>query len=421
MLRARPLGLASIALLTALPGAPPASAGDLLPPSRLENTWVLPERVGTSRLSAFSMSMDSRFNGAGEAAPLAASMNRSLTWQDLAGAQPGPAQRAAVMNAGASTGDTGPGRSTAEVNALASVFLPSLSYGLSEDYTLNLEVPVVRLEVSVDTGFMKNAAGAAYVAALSSQSPMEGERARQQLNDPVNSLAAAYGYRPAQSTTVTALGDAQLGGKLRFLSDPENQLALRHYLTLPTGRAPDADELVDLSTGDGQWDATAALVYEHRLAGSAPEITLEGHGRFTYQLADRAVRRIPTADGALLSPDKESVRRKLGNQVGIGSTVKYDSAATGFSVAAGYEFQHQGATSYAGSAYAAERYRLLEAREPDQALHTGLLSVGYSSVPAYRRGATRAPYEAVLLYTRALAGTHARIGDTLGAELVVFF
>ena len=185
--------------------------------------------------------------------------------------------------------------------------------------------------------------------------------------------------------------------------------------------APDKtiDRLIH-ELGDGQWDIGAGVIVERLLTR---DLRWGSSAMYTAQLPATLERRLPKSATDSLSDDKENLLRDLGDTVTLGTGLQYMFAAVGVTVGAGYNFQYLAKTTYKNGTLdpTGARYRLLEAEYPYQALHSGTVTAGFSTVEWFREKKFVYPFQANLAYSRPFLGRNVTTNDVFSAELVLFF
>ena len=113
-----------------------------------------------------------------------------------------------------------------------------------------------------------------------------------------------------------------------------------------TGQEDDPDDLFDVPTGDGQNDVELRTAIDVRLAR---RISTSMRGRYTIQLADETIARIPSAAGDIFPPafSAQRVERDLGDIVEIDAVPRYTASAN-FSIIAHYMFRRKAEDRYSG-------------------------------------------------------------------------
>ena len=397
-------------------------AADLKAPLEFETTKVLPKGVRNPRFKNVFMSIENRFNGVGQIEPLGVKLNKGVTWDALLDKQETDAKREKLKGLiGASdvslASSSGPGSTTGVVNTLIDVKVPVLAWGVTDRLTLAVAVPIMKVQISADTGFESNEDGNRFLNTLSAQDPVKADEVKGALTNGIQQKLEQKGYEPLRSHTVQGVGDIKLVGKYLLSQKEQDAVALKCDLTLPTGRAVSPDKAVDAPLGDGQTDFGFSLIWDRMLTES---LKLNTYSGYTIQFANSVVKRIPTATESL-SDVKETLRRKLGDVATAGTSLSYEFSSVGLTVGAGYSFQYLTPTIYQDGQYESYRYRLLEADSPLQALHAATLSAGFSTVDWFKAKKFVLPFQANLAYSRPLIGRNVTKNDVVTAELVLFF
>lgn len=373
------------------------------------------------------MSIDQKFSGNGVAQELGATLNKTITWNDLITSQPTLQKKtdveASIRSHDQTMGnvfsyDASPGQTLGKVATSIGVNVPILSYGVSDSWTVALAVPLYKVDIDVKTGFQSSELGQSWAEYVSRKSVFKGSEASAKLVDPINEKLSRLGYKPIQNESFQAVGDIKVVGKYQFLKTDRDTLALKPSVTLPTGKKLDVDKALDIPTGDGQWDTGITLAYDRDLKH---RWTWNSYVGFNLQLPDTMERRIPTKSDDLLSEDKEMVYRDSGDQVLVGTGVLYGTPTRGFTAGLNFNYQYMNPTSIHGTQFAKERYTWLENQYPLQDLVSGLMTVGYSTIDAFKEKAFLLPLQTNLTYSRVLAGRNVTTNDVVSAELVLFF
>lgn len=398
-----------------------ALGANLTAPVDIESVSLLPKGLRSPQFKLILLSPEDKFDGGGFAQPLGQALNKTVGWTDVQRSQKTEVDRnlleGTVQAAGLSMSGS-PGATTGQVNTALQVLTPILAYGLSERLTLALAVPVYKVDLSVTSGFVKSADGQTWVDSVCASEPLKCNEAANKLNDSVNQKLTSLGYEPLRSRSFSAVGDVKLVGKYLLRSDEENAWVLKPALTLPTGRAPDVNQAVDLPTGDGQTDLAASVIWERKLPST---FHLTTFATYNVQWADSLDRRIPESSTDSLSDDLERVDRNLGDQISLGSGLGYGAGTDQFSFHMGYVYQFQNTTGFSGKAYSPERYRFLEEQNPLQDIHSLTLSATFSTIGLYRAKKFFYPFQTRMAYSQPLGGRNVVTSPVLTTDLVMFF
>jgi len=138
-------------------------------------------------------------------------------------------------------------------------------------------------------------------------------------------------------------------------------------------------------------------------------------------MADSLERRIPKEQGSSISPDKEVLDRKLGDQVSLSASVSLGSGRDGSSAAVGYNYQYMLPTKYSGNDYAAQRYDWLENLSRDSELQSMLFLYSYSTVDKFLNKTFPVPLTWTLSYAQPVQGNNVNDSRVYYTELQFFF
>ncbi len=406
-----------------------ALAGGLSPSVDTETTSVLPSKIRTLRYKQYFIDVDSKFNEKGAITPLGQSLNQKVTWNNVLAAQSGVKKdllKASLDAQGIDINGEGPGSLTGEVNMNVNVKVPIIGYGINEYHSIGLIVPVYTIKTSVATSFVTTESGTKWFNSIAS--PSTKAQVKEQLEGAMSNTLQAYGYEPIASEKVSALGDVRFVHKV-LLSEKgdaitgSHRVLWRNEVAAPTGLQPNADKVIDLATSDGQWDVGSGLNYEY--SAHFKEINLPVSyalsAFYNYQIEDSLERRIPIAQGSSISPDKENVDRKLGDQISLAASMAVGSGRDGSSFSLGYNYQYMLATKFNGNAYASERYSWLEDLNEDAELQSVLAVYSYSTVDKYLNKTFPVPLTWTLSYAQPVSGNNVNDSRIYYTELQFFF
>lgn len=396
-------------------------AGGLAAPFEVESTAVLPSSIRNPRYKNVNTWVDEKFNSFGKKESLGSKLNKMVDWNAIISSQSNETKKnllkGTLDNQNLSSADS-VGNITGAVNAYVNVNVPVFAYGLKDNWTIALAVPVYKVDLSVDSGFVLNQNTQYFINNLNKTDPVKGADMSNQLTNPLATKLSDYGYRPLQSEKFTALGDAKIVSKYKFHDDEVDDIAFKFDLTLPTGTRSDADKLVELPTGDGQYDIGLGLIWDHNFTN---KFSWNVYGLVNVQLPDHLKRRIPTSSDGGLSPDVEDVFRDSGDQYLAGTSIQFGSSKGGFYSNLGYIYQYMQATRFKGNLFAHERYVWLEDQYGSQYLTSVVGQIGYSTIESYRTKEFPIPLQANLGFGRPLSGRNATAADVYMAEMVLFF
>jgi hypothetical protein len=415
------------ALLSLLVGA--LYAGGLSPSVDTETTSVLPAKIRTLRLKQYIVNVENKFSADGVAEPLAKSLNRNVKWNDVLNAQSGPKKdllKASLQAQGIDLEGEGPGSLTGDINMLVDVKVPIIGYGINERHSIGLIVPIYTMKTDIKTSFVTTKSGEQWFKSI--ESPATKAQIKQELEGVMKNTLRSYGYEPLESEEVTSMGDIRLVHKVLFANygddlTGKHRFLWRNEVVAPTGQGPNADKIVDLASGDGQWDVGVGMNYEYQTYFTEVGLPMSyALGWFyNHQLADNLERRVPISQGSSLSPDKEILDRKLGDQVSLTASVSVGNGRDGSSAAVGYNYQYMLPTKYSGTAYASERYDWLENLNRDSELQSMLFLYSYSTVDKFLNKTFPVPLTWTLSYAQPIRGNNVNDSRVYYTELQFFF
>jgi len=398
-----------------------AFAGGLAAPFEVENASVLPPSIRNPRLKNINSWIEGKYNAAGTVEGLGEKLNKSLIWDKVISSLTDNTQKnllkGTLASKNLSSADS-VGNITGAVNAYVNANVPVLAIGVTDRWTLALAVPVYKVELSADTGFIISPNGQNIINEAKSKDAPKAAEMTLKLSHPLSNTLQTMGYKPITSERFTALGDIKLVSKYKLAETDTDILTFKSDLTFPTGRVSDVDKLVELPTGDGQYDLGFGLIWDHKLL---PNLTWNFYAINTIQLADKLKRRIPTEPEGSLSADIENVDRDSGDQYLAGTSVQFGSSTGGIYANLGYIYQSMQATRFKGHRFSQERYDWLENQYPSQMLTSMVGQVGYSSIESYKSKEFPIPLQANLGFGHPLSGRNATAADVYMAELVLFF
>lgn len=402
-------------------------AANLSAPFSLESTATLPGGVRNPRFINVLTNIETKYNQDGDLEPVGNRLNKRISWQDVLDAQSDEAQKNLVqstvndLKAKDPTFGDSPGNATGVVKTYANIKVPALAMGITNDLTLAVIVPIVKIDVSVDTGFTRAQDGQKFVDYICDSSPDKCNEAATKLNEATQRKLARLGYQPLNSHTVSGLGDIQLAAKYRWFGDTTSGLGSKVALVLPTGTATNPDKALDLTTGDNRFKLAVGAAYDRYLH---PDVRWNTYIGYTALLPYHVVKRLPVSGDDSLSSDKERLKKAFGHQATIGTGLEYNIPPAGLVLGANVGTQFLSKTRYSGSAatgYTRTRYTALEDLEPAQVLHAVTATVGFSTVNWYREKSFPLPFQLNAAYSHPLGGRNAPRNDMVAGEMVMFF
>lgn len=396
-------------------------AGGLTAPFQFDSAAVLPKGIRNVRLQGATTEVSDKYVEGGSLQPLAYRMNRTLTYRDLVEAQSSVMDQASLTALVESEGrslDSPVGESAGVANARVTTTVPVAAIGISEKWTLAAVIPIVYTNVNIDTGWTSNADFNSLYNGLAAQGrDYQREAFRSRLENVIQTKAAANGYDEVGGYVSTQLADSIIASKYQMYNTDQFAVVLTNKITIPTGRQQNINRLVDIPTGDGQWDLNAGVVGE---LYARPDLTLGSAAFYTHQLPTTKAKRIPVKPYEGMTPDIDpDTYEKQGDMMGASVFAKWKYSET-LTIAGQFTYQYRQADNYSGSRYSAERYEWL-ALETEQQMNSGLVGVAYSTVPLFKKKQFPIPMEATVGWTRVFSGQNVSNIDLLSTEVAVYF
>ena len=395
---------------------------DLTAPFMLESSRTLPQGVRNPRFSNVFMSIESKYSNIGNSQPLANPMQRTVKWDDVISMEKDQFKRfgiSALIATSQIDPTGGPGSTSGQIFTSFNVKVPSLAMGVTDRLTIGVAVPIVSVEVSADSGFVKSADGQRFTEKLCNVNPIECNSAVAKFNNAINEKLTNYGYEPIANKAFSKIGDVRLVGKYSLYQDETQGLALQSSVVLPTGSSPNVNTLLDVPTGDGRFQIGTIAAYDRVFL---KDYRWNTYGGVQALLPHSIERRIPTESGNPVSNDKETLTRNMGGILMAGTSLVRRLGATGLSAGAGYNIQYMTGWKYSGGgSYSSERYGYLEDLNPAQLLHSATLMAGFSTVEWFQQKKFVYPFQANIVFSHPLTGRNAPTNDVIAGELLLFF
>jgi len=300
----------------------------------------------------------------------------------------------------------------------ASVITPIFAYGASKKWTWAAAVPIYQFQSQVKTGFIAGPELEKLAKTLVEKGmTKEYLDLVKNMDNPIVHKMQDYGYEPLANEKFSAIGDVKLVSKYLLIKGDLWSFTWQHDLTLPTGKKPSVNKLIDLSPGDGQWDVGTGFIGE--VAGPKG-LSVAATVGVEAELAQNMAKRIPEYPDSSLSPDIDpQTHRDLGDQIYSQIHGRFEFLE-GLAVSSALGYQYKQKDRYSGNVFAAERYEWLEANT-DQYLLSAQLGLGVNTISKFLRKAFIAPLEANLNYTYVLAGKNVSKDSLVALDFALFF
>lgn len=397
-------------------------AGDLKAPFSLPTAQVLPAGVRSLSLKGVLAGATDKLDANGASLPLAANMEQDISFATLIDGQASGVDKAKIQQAMASIGAKSSdvlASTRGQVNVSAAATVPVLAWGIHKRLTVAIAVPVVNSRTSVALGVIQqdeNLLNSFRQELLNKGVPDKEAEFATKMANPINETAKDYGYETPQSEGRTQIGDIKFLTKGALFVDRRNALALQMEVTAPTGTQKNSDKIIDVASGDGQWDLALGLLHDWRLFQG---FTLSSFVGYTVQLPDSNRERIPLSETSSLTPDiDDGTQRNLGDTWATQLGADYEFFGVRLGIA--YSYQYKTRDTYKGTKFAVSRYDYLS-QETQQRMHSATGALGYSTLELYKKGHFFLPMSLTVSHTGVLAGRNVVHNPTTAADLSLYF
>lgn len=396
--------------------------GDLRPPFLIPTAKVLPKGIRNVQYMGLLSNASSKYTETGDNLSVAEPLFKDLSFDNFLSGSIDAKDKATIQNIMNRTGLSGPdsfGQSTGDINVDAIANVPIFAYGFTNKLTVAVAVPIVRYAFSVSYGVRQNNLEnyEAVEAAILETGKYGGvEEFYEKLGTPIQTKLEDYGYNQPQSEQGTKLGDIRVISRYQLLNNKINRFSLIGELTVPTGEDQDINRVVDVATGDGQFDIGAGFAYDYLLSR---DFTFVSQAVYTVQLADTNPERIPLQFDSKASPDIDSsTSRDLGDFLTSQAGIVFNRF--GINIGAIYGYQIKDSDSYTGNQFSSQRYTWLE-DDTGQEMHTAQFVLGYDTISLFRQKKFFMPLMVNLTHLRVLDGRNVVSDPMTTLNLSVFF
>jgi hypothetical protein len=403
---------------------PGAFAGGITGPVSFPSAKVLPKKIMNFQYKGIYTQGTNKYSDGGNSESLGNSFDSSIKYQDLVEneetLQDQIFAEAKINNAPGIGLNDEMGRTTGEVNLAVNVHAPVFAVGLTSKWTMAVVVPVIQSELSVDVGSISSESlqGAVdYFAAPGQAMRGKIETVQQKFDNAVQNKLRDNGYDKLEGEKKTELGDIQLISKFNLSNNSKTRVTLVNSITMPTGKKSDTDKLIDIGSGDEQWDIGVGLAADRVINA---KLTLSALINYTAQLAHTTSERIYSEDdSAITNQVDDSTYRDLGDifQVAFAGNYKINDS---LAFQTSYSFQMKGEDEYRGPKYQQSNYDYLE-EETSQEMHAIQLGVTFDTITMYKKKEFMAPMEVGLGYTKPIAGKNVLTDGLVSANMSVYF
>ncbi len=398
-----------------------AQAGGLVAPFSMDSTETLPRGIRNVTIASFTTDVSDAKNGWSNDVAVGGPFNKSVTWGDLINAQKAGYEKNSlqgyVQSKGYSMGDI-VGNAYGVVDIRVTGTIPVIAYGVTDNLTLAVVVPILYSNLNVSTGWAANQNFNMAIAQFSA----DGKSGRilqnqQQLMNVVATDVASKGYSPLQNETRTDLGDVTIAAKYRAVKLDNYSLAIVPKVVLPTGVTADVNKLIDVAPGAGAWDIGIAAIQSYQFDGQFSVVQSVG---FTKQIPFYRAKRIPFDPTMTSSPDvDQSTRVELGDIYSGQIGPKYKITPL-FTLGGALAYQYKSADVYSGAQFDSTHYDWMSINT-EQVMFSGQLGLNFSTISLYKAKSFPVPLEVTVSYANVFSGRNVNTTEMYSAAMSLFF
>lgn len=393
--------------------------GGLGAPYSLGSTTVLPKGIRSVRVGGMVTTVDGWYNDQGVTAGVAEPFNQQLSYARLLKAENNENLKlnieSQLTNKGVNLSEIA-GNSFADINTRVVATVPALAYGLTDEWTVAVAVPIVYTNMDVATGFVGTEQLQKLVSDFSQKSRKQTKLIQEKLNDVIRTELTNKGYKPLQDEEKTQVGDIVLVAKYLAHKGINYSWALTNTLTLPTAHVRDVNKVVDPVPGDGQLDYGIASTVEVPVSAQVKLINQTG---YTFQFKDQRTTRVPITENERLSKDIDRAKRDLGDQMYTAFGATY-APVDYLSFGGSYTIAYKERDKWTGTQFSADRYHALGV-ETEQFMQAIYLQTGLSTIQSFKRKEFLVPMMATLGFGKVINGRNVRHDPLWSLNMTLFF
>lgn len=394
--------------------------GICFPSLTLASTSVLPEKINSPSFRYGTVSgIGQRYNSQGSLMTLTDLNSLDMNSAALVSLEPEAKELVSVLN------NFGPqgfgdnlhlGSLKIEVDPSVKYFAPIYARGMTDKWTLAVGLPVITYQNNINlyTTGSNIEQTETELRGISPDLDAAFDRLKINLVTEAQNVLQKKGYKPLENREDTFLGDVQLASLYQFMNRGAWSGLTRTTVNLPTGPAPDPDDLTDLDIfHQTSIDQQVVFGYNHR-----DRVFLYAKSGVRLNLPDQITTRVPEKVGDLPDVDRrDQVQRQIGPQGVVGAATEYRVIDT-FSVLAGLDFIEKMQDSYKGSKN--WDYSVL-AKDTRSSGKRARLGVALDTTRAYFRNEAMIPALVSYEWTDTLSGRNIERQTTNEIWLTLFF
>jgi|GEM_PF-1277046 len=402
-----------------------------MPVHAIVTTDVLPKGV---RAGAFvwgrSGNVNSSYDNSGELISVAQPLNRSVTLDDLASAEPQLGVLENILN-GMSAEQLGSNlfmsNFYSNINVMEQRFVTGLLWGVTDRVSLGMIVPIVNraTRVSFEAQTVNNAQA---IKERLGNLPVVGEGLQEFMDAGINTdlfveeVFIKNGYQAPKSQEFTSLGDIELETRYRYYQSERLNMAVRGTVKLPTAsHKADLTNVTDQDVGEGVVSLKLGAIQSFTIL----PYKLSFHGGIfgTYRMPGDKTVALPRDSNEPLADlndpyQIETVRKYLGPSMNADVGLMLDFWKGGVSLMGSYQYILRGENRYVGNRNL--DYGRLE--EGSGGYEHGMeFSFELSSVPLFLDNKALAPAKLTFSWYQPLAGKNVIYAPYGRVDVVLLF
>lgn len=226
-----------------------------------------------------------------------------------------------------------------------------------------------------------------------------------------------YHYKPLGEWSASGIGDAQLYGQFIYHDNIRLKNAMKLGADIPTGRANDPDNILDVPFGKGYWTTFAESMNDIYVFGN-DAVILFGNVKYQYNWATTQTMRLPSNPSLPLTAEKDEVRIQPGPSwtytAGGEARVLWDIRAY-----TNYTWYNKHKDSMTGTRSNYD-YGIL-ATGTDAHSTTAEVGAYFSTTDMYLQNRFPVPFKIRGSYSQTTAGANTEMVDMSYLELQVYF
>ncbi|MEQ1876633.1 MAG: hypothetical protein ABL958_08300 [Bdellovibrionia bacterium] len=308
----------------------------------------------------------------------------------------------------------------------------ALAWGLFPRFMMVGSVPLMRARVGINGGFQTSDSIQRTAQALRNMSATAQGAERDKLSVLAQFLGGVgtlrgehlqhllvnyYGYKPIGEWSASGIGDAQLYGQYLLHDNIRLKNAMKLGADLPTGRANDPDNIVDVPFGKGYYGTFMESMNDLYVFGN-DSVILFGNVKFTHNWPTTQTMRLSPNPDMPLTSEKDNVRIQPGSSwtytAGAEARLFWDIRAFG-----NYYWYNKKSDTMTGSRQDYD-YGILSTGT-DSHSQTSEVGAFFQTTDLYLQNRFPVPFKIKGSYSQTVAGANTEMIDMTYLEFQLYF